>query len=610
MQSSIIAGGDASYFLSSIIDTLQDSVVTIDLYGKVTSWNPSAEKLYGYPSKEAIGQSLELILKPGDFSPLLEKIDAIRKGLAVPVYDTFRLRKDRREINLEITLSPVLNSTGDIIGISTLARDVTKVRQSEESRLKSENHLRAILESAKDFAVISLDGGGIITDWNSGAENIFGYTKQEAIGQHTSLIFTPEDRHGKMAEVEINTARQTGRSIDERWHMHKDGSRFFMSGVMTPINEHPSGALVKVARNITDRKLAEEAMMISEQKSSLAALSAGMGEWDWDLVNETVTVSSQTRVLLGVAENGGDSVDNLLMAVVYPLDKDRVTLELEKAMNGLFIFQSDFRIIRQDTSEIRWVNVYGRIVAHANEHPSRMIGVIYDITNRMLLEKQKDDFISLASHELKTPVTAIKGFSDLLASRFETNTKQQNFDLLRRLNNQVDRLTRLIQTMLDSSNLAEGKMQISAKPLDLHDLISEHITNYQLTTSTHILTTELSPVAIVHADSERILQVVSNFVSNAIKYSPPGSTITVSVTDGLDSARVAVKDNGPGIASDVQPFLFDRYYRVPADGNSSREGFGLGLYISAEIIREHYGHIGVESTSGQGSTFFFTLPYS
>jgi PAS domain S-box-containing protein len=599
---------DAKFFLASIINTLQDSVVTVNLEGVITSWNRSAERLYGYSATEAIGKSLHLVMFPKDFEPLHESIETIRKGHSVPVYQTLRIHKGGHDLFLEITLSPILDAQGTVIGVSTVARNVSELNKTLEALGASESQLRAIIEAAIDFAIIIVDLQGNILDWSSGAQRMFGYSKEEVIGTHTEIIFTPEDRHGGIPMVEIETARSTGKSFDERWHLRKDGSRFFMSGVMTPLHGGPVAGMVKIARNITDRKLAEEALLISEERKSLAVKSAEMGEWEWDINTGSIHFSETARALAGLPAADAEMSPHRVMLLIYPPDQPALLAQLETAMNGLQILQAEYRIVRADNQEIRWVNTYGRVVAQEAGRSSRMIGVVYDITARKVLEKQKDDFISQASHELKTPVSAIKAFSELL----EENTGASSGaafskSILKKLNGQVDRLIKLIHDLLDASTITEGKMTLHPEPFDINEAIGEQIEPFQRIAGSRRIKWEPAAVSMVHADRDRILQVVTNFVSNAVKYSPKEGEVVISTEDKLDGVIVKVRDAGPGIPQEVQPYLFDRYYRVP---NQQLKGFGLGLYISAAIIRQHMGTIGVESVPDKGATFYFTLPYS
>lgn len=495
-----------------------------------------------------------------------------------------------------------------MIGVSTIARNVSELNKTLQALGASESQLRAIIEAAIDFAIIIIEPGGTILDWSSGAERMFGYSNEEAVGQHTEIIFTPEDRYGGIPMVEIETARNTGKSIDERWHLRKDGSRFFMSGVMTPLRGGPLDGFVKIARNITDRKLAEEALLLSEERKSLAVKSAEMGEWEWNVSVNTIYLSEAVRALFGLPANKANISLDLFLTCIYPPDKSALQAQLDEAINGLQIFQAEYRVIRADNQEIRWINTYGRIIAQEAGRSSRMIGVMYDVTPRKLLEKQKDDFISLASHELKTPVTALKAFSELLEENLTKSGAVGNLSIMKKLNGQVDRLINLIHDLLDSSTLSEGKMQLHPGQFDLNEAISEQIEPFQRIAGSHGLRWEPTAIGLVHADRDKIIQVVTNFVSNAIKYSPEEGEIVISTEDKLDGVRVNVHDTGSGIPHEAQPYLFDRYYRVP--GEQKPKGFGLGLYISAAIIRQHMGTIGVESMPGTGTTFYFTLPYS
>ena len=191
-----------------------------------------------------------------------------------------------------------------------------------------------------------------------------------------------------------------------------------MSGVMTPLPDSGVRGFVKVARNITDRKLVEEALFISEQRKSLAIKSAELGEWEWNLTTDRIQFSREVSALIGVDYANAVLSPGSLMGLVVPEDQQAVQQSVAAAMSGLNILQIECRIRRPDNDELKWINIYGRVVKRQNEVPSIMMGVVFDVTPRKLLEQQKDDFISLASHELKTPVTAIKSYTEILLEHF------------------------------------------------------------------------------------------------------------------------------------------------------------------------------------------------
>ncbi|MBO9657852.1 MAG: PAS domain S-box protein [Chitinophagaceae bacterium] len=598
---------EARFFLASIVDSLQDSIVSVNLHGVITSWNKGAELAYGYPASEIIGKSLDMVTFPEDFAELLKNIDKIRAGEQIGLYHTVRIHRDGRYMNMDITLSPIKNETGEVIGISTVARDVTVVHQIQEALKKSEGRLRAIVDAAVDFGIIILNEEGKIVDWNKGAEILFGYKKDEVLGRDSSLLFTPEDRHADIASSELQRARDTGRAIDERWHLHQNGSRFFMSGVMTPILYDSVAGFVKIARDITDRKLAEEALMQSEQRKLLAVKSAEMGEWEWQLSTRLIRISEQVTLLFGFEDHSPEVTPEQLLQQIYPDDQQLVREQVIAASNGLQILQTECRIVRADNGQIRWLNIYGRVVMQTDNRPAKLIGVFYDITQRKILEKQKDDFISIASHELKTPVTAINSYAELLAESLAAGGHSYQVNLANKLSEQVNRLTELIRNLLDTSQLSEGGFKLSLQPTDIKELILEQKEALEQIGVNHHFTWNLHAVPLLQADRKRIVQVIMNLVTNAVKYSPERTEIIVETTDRGDHAHICVTDKGMGIPPEEQRFVFERYYRTRE--SLQEKGFGLGLYICSEIIRQHRGSMGLKSAPGEGSSFYFTLPY-
>lgn len=227
-----------------------------------------------------------------------------------------------------------------------------------------------------------------------------------------------------------------------------------------------------------------------------------------------------------------------------------------------------------------------------------------------LLVKQRDEFIGAASHELKTPVTSIKAYAQIVQQELEEEEGSTiKVDLMTRLNAQVNRLATLINHMLDTTKISEGKLQLTIERLDLNGLLKERVEEIRHTSS-HLFVLQPTRIPPVMADRERIGQVITNFLSNAIKYSPDKSAITVSCSALEDGVKVSVQDEGYGIPESDQPKVFDRFFRVTSNNMDRYPGMGLGLYISAQIIQRHGGTIEVQSRLGKGSVFSFTLPFS
>lgn len=223
--------------------------------------------------------------------------------------------------------------------------------------------------------------------------------------------------------------------------------------------------------------------------------------------------------------------------------------------------------------------------------------------------KRKDEFIGIASHELKTPITSIKIYTELLQEQFEKSNNLPQAALMGKLNVQVDRLTNLIKDLLDTTKISEGKLILYPEQFNVNDLIKELAEDLSRISDKHQFIVETGSLNTIMGDRERISQVVTNFVENAIKYSPQGGKITIATAGCTQGLRVSVKDEGIGIPEDVKHRVFDRFFRVSNPQMQTYPGMGLGLYISSAIIQRHGGTIGVESEEGQGAEFYFTLPY-
>ncbi|MBS1523382.1 MAG: PAS domain S-box protein [Bacteroidetes bacterium] len=241
-----------------------------------------------------------------------------------------------------------------------------------------------------------------------------------------------------------------------------------------------------------------------------------------------------------------------------------------------------------------------------DESVCAVVANFYNVTERVILEQKKDDFIGIASHELKTPITTLKASIQLM-DRMKTEPSNDMLPkLIDRSKRNIDKLTELVEELLNASQIGQGHLQLAKTEFVVADLLIE-CCHHIHAADKHNLIVGGDKELYVCADKARIDQVVVNFVNNAIKYAPQSKDILLSVERINGDAKISVKDNGPGVAPEKLPYIFDRYYR--AEVNSfNNSGLGLGLYISSEIIKKHGGQIGVDSRPGDGSTFWFTLP--
>jgi signal transduction histidine kinase len=221
---------------------------------------------------------------------------------------------------------------------------------------------------------------------------------------------------------------------------------------------------------------------------------------------------------------------------------------------------------------------------------------------------RKNDFIGMVSHELKTPLTSLNAIIQVANTKLQGSDDQFLAGAMTKANAQIKRMSTMINGFLNISRLESGKILIEKGHFDIEELVREITDETKLSVATHhINLVQCAPIN-VYADRDKINSVISNLISNAVKYSPQNTTILVSCSVAQNEITVSVKDEGIGIKPSDAERIFDRYYRVESSNTRHISGFGIGLYLSAEIIERHGGRIWLESEPGKGSTFYFSLP--
>jgi signal transduction histidine kinase len=259
---------------------------------------------------------------------------------------------------------------------------------------------------------------------------------------------------------------------------------------------------------------------------------------------------------------------------------------------------------------------------HAHVIPSESYTALHDVDERLRaisllqqqaislreLEKREDAFISMASHELRTPVTSLKGFTQILQRRLKHQADPQSLFFLERMNAQLNRLTNLISDLLDVSKIEAGILELHRANVDCDELVRETVEAVQANCATHRLDIEGKTEAQVYADRDRLEQVLMNLLTNAIKYSPEADSILIRLRKVQGQVEVAIQDFGIGIPEEHQERVFERFYQVSGPEQNTYPGLGIGLYIARTLIERHGGRLWLKSRQGAGSTFYFTLP--
>ncbi|WP_295676116.1 ATP-binding protein [uncultured Mucilaginibacter sp.] len=358
--------------------------------------------------------------------------------------------------------------------------------------------------------------------------------------------------------------------------------------------------------DITEEVMAKEAAIENENRLRLAAEAAAFGTWELNIQNQVFNYSPRLAEIFG--HPAGTFLGLLdVRAQVNADDMEHIVVDayLKALKTGKYLYE--VRINWPDNS-LRWIKVQGVLVYDEMKMPLTLLGTILDTTESKRDEIRKNDFIAMASHELKTPLTSIKAYLQLLSRKLAPSNDRFINNALHIANLQVNRMTDLIHGFLDLSKLEPGKLKLNLQVFDLDKLIEEMIGETTLISPNHKISFKQGKDLTVSGDREKIGQVITNFLSNAIKYSNKGSEIIVSCKQQAGSVQVAVKDEGFGIKPKDQEKLFQRFYRVESEKMRNISGFGIGLYLASEIIQRHKGKIGVESAEDEGSTFYFSLP--
>ena len=474
---------NAEGYLAAIIDSSDDAIVAKTLDGVIMSWNTSAERIFGFSSDEAVGEHISIIIPEDRLDEEYVILGKVKAGQRVDHFETIRRAKDGTLIDISLTVSPILANDGRIIGASKVARDIRTTKSAE--RLSA--YLAAIIESSDD-AIVSKNLDGMITSWNPSAERIFGYTPDEAVGKHISLII-PQDmideEHAILGRV------KAGERVDhfETIRRAKNGDLLNISLTVSPIRDG-AGQIVgasKVARNITDQK----------------------------------------RTIEALAE----------------------------------------------------------------------------------VSRRKDEFLANMSHELRTPLNAIIGLTHLLTQTETLTPKGQQF--LTMIGQSSDSLLALINDLLDFSKAEAGSFQFESIDFQLLELIERVVLMQEAAIREKGLKLTVDYVGELRGryvgDPLRIQQILTNLLANAVKFTEKGGIdISVELAGAtVDRSRLVLKvsDTGMGIASDKLPFVFDKFMQADASTARTHGGSGLGLSICQGLAEAMNGSISVVSTPGLGSTF-------
>ena len=547
------------------------------------------------------------------FRPVIEGV--LKGGEPVYLYDTpYLVYKDGEPISgyLNIIYQPYRESSGHIAGVIALCQDVT-VQVEATQRLQLANEELSAKESRLQMAITAtglgtweynISNGDLY--WSRECRQIYGIgpgklPDMTLFAEHIH----PEDREVVEAEIARCIAAGSGGKYDISYRILRfDNEETRWIKVNGQVYEGAGGTaerFIGTVLDVTEQKQAEE------QSAKLAAIITSSDDAIISKTLESVITSwndSAERIF-------GYRAEEMIGETIYKLiPEDRQSEEteiLERLRKGERVEHFETKRLARDG---RLIDV-SLTISPIRNREGQIIGaskIARDITERKLDEGRKNDFIGMVSHELKTPLTSLNAILQVASTKLKNNPDTFLTGAMDRANTQVKKMTSMINGFLNISRLESGKIMIDRQEFDLYELLQEIVSETNLTVSTHTVDLDKCYSINVEADRDKIASVVTNLVSNAIKYSPKAHHISVYCGRRENEAIVSVHDEGMGISSNDLRHIFDRYFRSESEQNRHISGFGIGLYLSAEIIQRHDGKIWAESERGKGSTFHFTLP--
>ncbi|HEY0174642.1 MAG TPA: PAS domain S-box protein [Pyrinomonadaceae bacterium] len=659
--------------LAAIVESSTDAVIGKTLGGTITSWNAAAERLYGYAAEEAVGRHISLVVPEELREDLAEIMTRLGRGERVERAETVRLRRDGARIDMSLAVSPIRDPSGRLVGASTVARDITEQKRAEGERTRLARLVEHERERLKNLlanvpgvvweAWGEPDESGQRIDFVSDhVEQMLGYTVGEWLSTHNFWlsIVHPEDRERAAAEARAIYESRGGGVSQFRW-VRRDGRVVHVearSRVTLDARGRPAG-MRGVTMDISERKAVEERLRFLAEASrvlgssldyettleGLARLAVeGLAVYCLiDLVDDVgrarrVAAAHRHPRLRPLVERlrefppGPQSAG--VPRVLRTGRPEAVSEVTEETLPGLARDAEHARLLRElglKSFLAVPLDARGRTIGALTfsstvarrDYTEADIGYAREIAARAALaienarlyaraqevNRAKDEFLATLSHELRTPLTPILGWTHMIRSgRLGADESARGISVIEK-NSQS--LSRLINDLLDMSSILSGKMRIERAAVELPGVVREAAETVRPQADARSVTLDVRAGAspVVSGDRTRLVQVFWNLLHNAVKFSPEGGRVRVSVGGAGGRALVEVEDDGDGIAAEFLPHVFDRFRQADMGTTRQHGGLGLGLALVKSFVEAHGGAVAVESAGeGRGSRFTVSLP--
>jgi len=618
-----------------LLENIPQAIIMMDKDGYMEYANPAACTLTGYTAGELFNQPLYLLYNHVEEDAVRTKYEldeALRQGRFAT--EGWKIRKDKSRLWAETVLAPVYDAEGSLVGFSCTLTDRSQAKQSELELRQSEERFRLMVEGVRDYSIFMLDPEGYIMTWNDGAKNIKGYNAHEVIGKHFSLFYTGDDLKTQKHQVELETAKTTGRYEEEGWRVKKNGSVFWASVVLTALynDQNKHIGFSKVTRDLTERKHNEEALRQSEERyRMLVEQVTDYGIFMLDDKGRIVSWNEGAKNIKGYTEA---EILGKYFTIFYPEEdilNGKPAMELKHARTVGKYEEEGWRL-RKDGSRF-WASVvitavynpegalmgFSKVTRDLTERKKseKALTESYEVYRRLTEElkvtnaelsyanKELEQFTSIVSHDLQEPVRTTKSFLQLIESKLPPDTAPDIKSYVGKSMTAINRMRQLIQNLLQYSQLA--RVDIDPQPVNVEELVNEALQNLKgsvdLSQADIVIENE---VDTVQGDRVQLLQLLQNLISNALKFTDGTAPQVIVRSQQQEGVPLfSVQDNGIGIHPSDIGKVFEIFRRLHTQ--KPYPGTGIGLAICKKIVDRHQGRIWLESAPGKGTTFYFTL---
>lgn len=597
--------------LSQVARQTTNGVIITDADGRIQWVNEGFTKISGYPIHEMLGRKPgEVLQGPDTDTTTVERISAAVARRQPFSENILNYTRSGRPYWISIDCNPLTDAEGRVYGFMAIESDITAQKRAEDALQLSNLRLRSLFElSPLGIALNDMNSGDFI-EINDSLIRPTGYSREEFLAL-SYWDLTPHE-YADQEQAQLESLKSTGRyGPYEKEYIRKDGTRYpvLLNGVTI---EDPGGTRIwSIIQDISERKRAEQS--IRDQAQQTQAILDNIVDGIITIDRKGIIASANPAALQIFDYSLRDLLGkNVSVLMPEPQSRAHDSYMCDYLATGVARVVGVSREMDGRRRDGTIFPIELSVSEVSRQDQPMFIGMVRDITERKRVERMKNEFVSTVSHELRTPLTSIAGSLGLLLGDALGELPAPMRPLLEIAHKNGQRLSYLINDLLDMEKIAAGKMQFDMQDTALMPLVEQALSanqGYAETRQVRIKLTERVPAEIrVWADSQRLQQVLANFLSNAAKFSSEGSTVELGARLRGTSARIWVRDWGPGIPREFRSRIFEKFSQADSSDARKRGGTGLGLAITKELVERMGGAVGFESTLGEGSTFWAEVP--